>query len=207
MRALCVVSLISLPSLIGVAMLPGCASQQPNLPATAPTIETGWRTMQAEHRVVVDFATADGKREKKALRGAIAIERPGKLRLAALGPGGIRLFDLLVINSQVTILYSFRAMAGSTFGAAIQSMAADLGAAYFLAPAASDRTIEKDATSVTIKENGHTVHLSRFVAARGHAVPTRIEAETERYHFVVDVVSIEIDKTLSPQLFLSEGNP
>lgn len=190
-------------ALLAVAGSGGCAGPRVRLPSAQPTTEPAWRSMQAEHRVNVEFATTEGKIERKALRGAIAIERPGKLRLAALGPGGIRLFDLLLANGQVTVLYTFRAIEGSAFGAAIQSMAGDLGAAYLLEPASPERAIEKDrdGESVTIKEPGRTVHLRRFVSARGLAVPTLIEAKTDKYQFVVDVVSVDVDQTLDPRLF------
>ncbi len=181
----------------------GCAGTDRYI-AAAPVAATTWRALRAEHRVEVEFNKADGTREKKALRGALAVERPGKFRLAALGPGGMRLFDLLVVDGQVSVLYAFRAMEGSAFARAVQTMAADLAAAHLLLPAAPDRAVTADATGVTIRERGTTIRLSRFAAKQGHAIPTRLAAQNDQYRFSVEVVGIEVDPQLDPKLFVQE---
>lgn len=177
-------------------------------PKAAATPNSAWQRLQSEHQVTVDFTTKDDKHEVKRLRGAIAIERPGKLRLAALGPGGLRLFDLLLNDGQVSVLYAFRAMEGSAFATALQSMAQDLAAAYQLLPAPDGRKVALDGDRVRITEPGRTIVLSRFVTVAGQALPTRIDAEATaaRYRFSVDVVGITVDPTLDPQLF-SKGAP
>lgn len=185
----------------------GCA-HAPRWPKAQATESIAWQTLQSEHQVAVEFTTREGKHEQKRLRGAIAIERPGKLRLAALGPGGVRLFDLLLTDGQVSVLYAFRAMEGSAFGTALQSMARDLAAAYLLSPAPPERqvAVAAHADRVTITESDRTVVLSRFVTVDRQAIPTRIEASAATYHFSVDVVAITVDPKLDPQLF-SKGAP
>lgn len=189
-----------------IAFAVGCA-HTPRWPRAQPTETIAWQTLQSEHQVVVEFTTREGKHEQKRLRGAIAIERPGKLRLAALGPGGVRLFDLLLNDGQVSVLYAFRAMEGSAFGSALQSMARDLAAAYLLSPAPPERkVVVTSGERVTITESDRTVVLSRFVTVDQQAIPTRIEASAATYHFSVDVIAITVDPKLDPQLF-SKGAP
>lgn len=188
-----------------IAFAVGCG-HTPRWPKAQPTETIAWQTLQSEHQVAVDFTTREGKHEQKRLRGAIAIERPGKLRLAALGPGGVRLFDLLLSDGQVSVLYAFRAMEGSAFGAALQSMARDLAAAYLLSPAPPERRVVASGERVTITETDRTVVLTRFVTVAQQAIPTRIEASAATYHFSVDVVAITVDPKLDPQLF-SKGAP
>src|SRR6185503_9814626 len=60
---------------IAVAVV-GCGPQpKPAVSAAelAPTLEPGWHTLRAEHRVTVEVSLPNGKHEKRSLRGVIAI--------------------------------------------------------------------------------------------------------------------------------------
>ena len=67
-----------------------CAHAPAPLPALLPA-SPAWQTMRAEHRVTVE---AGGQR--RTLRGLIAVQRPDRFRLRALGPAGLTLFDVVV---------------------------------------------------------------------------------------------------------------
>ena len=81
------------------------AAAGPTVPAA---IDGGWQTLRAEHRVTVEVTLDDGKRERRSLRGVVAVQQPDRIRLRALGPGGITLFDLLSVGGRVKVLESVR---------------------------------------------------------------------------------------------------
>jgi hypothetical protein len=141
--------------------------------------------------------------EHRTLRGAIAVERPDRFRLRALGPGGLTLFDLVWVAGRVHVIEALRDPRSSTLGAVIESMAGDLSAAYQLEPAAAGRTVETTAGAVLVREPARTVRLFAYRAIGGHAVPTRIEVDNRAlgYTVGVEVTELELDVALDPALF------
>jgi hypothetical protein len=170
-------------------------------PTTAARLDLEWKTERAEHRVALDVTRADGTHDKRTLRGAIAVERPDKFRLRALGPGGITLFDLVSVAGRVRVIEAIKDPKASALGAVIQALAGDLQAAYLLEPGA--RTVENSPGAITVRDAERTVRLSKFVAVGGRAVPLRLDVENRalRYAVGVDVSEVELDVPLDPALF------
>ncbi len=182
--------------------LTGCAHQTPK-PAAAPTADGGWHTLRAEHRVTVDVALEGGKHEQRKLRGAIAVERPAKFRLRALGPGGIALFDLLFRDGTVKVLQAIKDPASSALGPVIEALAGDLQAAFNLEPVPEARTVTVEKDHVAIKERDRTVQLWSFTTINGRAIPLRITVDNRARHYqvTVDAADVEVDVPLDPALF------
>jgi hypothetical protein len=185
--------------------LAGCAAKLPAPagPSGAATASAGWKTLRAEHRVALDVTLDGGKHERRTLRGVIAVERPDRFRLRALGPGGITLFDVLSVGGQVKVLESIRDPQSSALGAVVQSMAGDLQAAFQLEPAPAARQVSTEGDSVVVREPERTVRLSRFREVNGRSVPTRIDIDDVARHYAVgvDATGIELDTTLDPALW------
>ncbi|MCU1281583.1 MAG: glycosyltransferase [bacterium] len=80
-----------------------CAHKPQTMTADLLPASDRWHTMRAEHRVTVE---ASG--QKRTLRGLIAVERPDRFRLRALGPGGITLFDVVSVGGEVRIIESIK---------------------------------------------------------------------------------------------------
>jgi hypothetical protein len=171
-------------------------------PASIALVESPtWRTLSAEHRVIVTVTLDGGKREVRTLRGVIAVERPDRFRLRALGPAGITLFDLLVKGGQPRVISAIRkpgdGAAGDALAGVIASLAADLACAYTLEPRPPGRTVQQDGDAVVVAEPGRRVRLSRFAAGLWrHA-----EITSGRYAVVVEVDEAEADPALDPALF------
>jgi hypothetical protein len=183
--------------------LSGCHAPKPIAPLVAPTAHFDWKTLRAEHRVALDVTLADGKHDRRALRGVIAIERPVRFRLRAFGPAGITLFDLLSVAGRVKVLEAIKDPQSSALGPVIQSLAGDLSAAFLLEPTPPDRKVTVERDTVVVSEPARTVRLSAFTQANGHAVPTRIAIDNPSGHYavVVDARENEADSTLDPALF------
>ena len=193
----------------GLALLLLCAACHrpflvPTVPASAALVETpSWRAQTAEHRVAVTVRLDKGGTEQRSMRGVVAVQRPDRLRLRALGPAGITLFDLLVTDGRPRVLSALRGPgdggAGHALSAVIASLAQDLACAYDLGPRPVGRKAWLDAGIVVVEEPGRTVRLSRFSGTP----PTwrRAEIETEKYSVTVDVDRVEIDPALDPSLF------
>ena len=172
-------------------------------PSVAPTAEMGWKTMRAEHRVTIDVRLDDGKHDRRSLRGAIAVERPDKFRLRALGPGGITLFDVLSIGGQVKVLQAIRDPSASALGAIIQSMAGDLQASFLLEPAPPARKISVEGDALVVRDDERTVRLTAWQLVGGKPIATHIEIENRARHYAVQVGAseIDVDSALDPALF------
>lgn len=159
--------------------------------------------MRAEHRVTIDAATPEG-RMQRSLRGVIAVERPNRFRLRALGPGGITLFDLLYIDGQVQVLQALGDRSeGSKMGTIVEGLSGDLAAAYALAPNMADRATTTASSDVTIRDKERTVLLEKFQRVGNKVAPTRIAIDnrTHNYQVMVDVVDLALDEPLDPALF------
>jgi Glycosyl transferase family 2 len=164
-----------------------CAHATPPTAELLPAAST-WHTMRAEHRVTVE---AGG--QKRTLRGLIAVERPDRFRLRALGPGGITLFDVVSVAGEVRVIEAIKDPNASALGKILPSMAGDLQAAYDLTPRPPERTIARDGSDTVIRENGRVVRES---AAR-----IDIDNASGAYKVHVDVASVDKDVTLDPALW------
>ena len=98
-----------------------------------------------------------------SLRGVIVVERPGRFRLRALGPGGITLFDLLSVDGRTTVVQSLRDPEGELFSRLLGSIAGDLASAYDL----RSRPSEGEATAT------RTVRAVELTSATGRLVADR----------------------------------
>jgi len=192
--------------LVAVLGLTACPHPVPRpvVPAAANLVEApAWRTMSAEHRVTVAVRRDDGRTDTRRLRGLIAIERPGRLRLRALGPAGITLFDLLVRDGQPKVISAIRGpsdgAAGQTLDQVIASLAADLACAYALDPRPAERRVRAEGEAVLVEEAGRRVRLSQFSGAP--AVWHHAEIESARYRVTIEVDRAEADAALDPALF------
>jgi hypothetical protein len=169
--------------------------------AAAPTGEPRWRTLKAEHRVALEVLLDGGRRERRGLRGLIAVARPDRFRLRALGPGGLTLFDLVRVGGRVSVKESIRDAAKGVLAEVVRSLADDLSAAYQLEPAPAERRVEAAGDAVLVREPGRQVRLSRFARLPGGETFTRLDIREPRYTVAVDVVDVELDAALDPNLF------
>jgi hypothetical protein len=192
--------------LVALLLCAGCPRGPALREVTATTAlveQPGWRTLTSNHRVTVTVDLGSGKRDVRSLRGLVAVARPDRLRLRALGPAGITLFDLLVKNGEATIVASIRkegeGTSGQTLTAVIHSLAADLACAYLLDPKPADRRVTLQDGSVLVEERDRTVRLSRFAGTP--PIWRRAEITAGRYHVVVEVDDAEIEPTLDPSMF------
>ncbi len=172
--------------------------------ATTALVESpAWHAQTAEHRVTVSVKLDQGGVERRSLRGVVAVERPDRLRLRALGPAGITLFDLLVTDGRPRVLSAIRrpedGASGKTLEGVIASLAQDLACAYDLAPRAAGRHTRLEDAQVVVEEPGRTVRLSRFSGTP--ATWRRADISTEKYTVTVEVERVEIDPALDPSLF------
>lgn len=193
--------LLALPAL---GPLPGCGPRPPVAAPAAPTPDGGWRTLRAEHKVTIRATGADGKTSERSLRGLLAVERPDRFRLRALGPGGITLFDVLSVAGRVKVVEAIRDVTKDpTLGEVVRSMAGDLAAAYDLAPRPPDRQVAVEGDAVVVREPGRTVRLSDFRAVGAERYPARVDIENDARHYRVTVESGEttLDEPLAPALF------
>jgi len=162
-----------------------------------------WKTLAAQHRVTVDVTLDGDKHDKRTLRGIIAVGRPDRFRLRALGPAGITLFDLLVRNGEAKIVSAIRSpsdgAAGQALAGVITSLAADLACAYTLEPRPADRHVRKEGNTILVEEPGRVVMLSHFAGTP--PVWRHAEITSGRYHVIVEVDAAEVDAVLDPSLF------
>jgi hypothetical protein len=176
---------------LAVLLLGACAHA--HTPATQPT-GASWRTLRAEHQVAIDVTLASGAHERRTLRGLIAVERPDRFRLRALGPGGITLFELLSVAGRVSVLRALRDPSSPTLSRILESLAGDLGAAYDLEPRPAGRAIEHNGDAMVVREPGRTVRVT----------PEAIEIDNpaNQYRVNVRVTSVETDVALDPAMFV-----
>ena len=186
----------------------GCSSgTQPVIikgPVVQPVADARWRTMRAEHRVQIDAAKGDG-REQSSVRGVIAIERPDRFRLRALGPAGITLFDLVKVGGDIKVLQGVAGADSSLQQKLLLAIGADLSAAYDLEPRLPSRTkdVGLKEGEVRVVEPERTVRLQQFKEVQGQSVPTHIEIRNNAldYNVTIDVEKADLDQKLDPALF------
>jgi hypothetical protein len=168
-------------------------------PARAEWADGGWKTLRAVHHARLTVGN-----EQRTLRGLVAVERPDKFRLRALGPAGITLFDVLYRNGEVKVLASLRDPSSAAVSKIVSSLTADLAAAYALAPRPPGRTALAGRDRVEIREPGRTIVLSGFVAPRpGEVAARRIAIDDLQggYRVEVEASEIALDGPLDPALF------
>jgi hypothetical protein len=160
----------------------GCAT------ASTAVLARPWHTLRAEQRVTVEVGG-----ERRKLRAALAVARPDRFRLRALGPAGITLFDVVYVAGRVRVLEAVRDPRASALGGVIASMAGDLAAAYQLAPAPPGRVVRREGTGLTVEEP------ERVVREAGGRI--EVENRARHYHVTVESAAVELDAPLDPQLF------
>jgi hypothetical protein len=174
----------------GACLTGACASQPPaGRVAGGPA---GWQTLRAEHRVGLELSLADGRVERRQLRGVIAVQRPDRFRLRALGPAGITLFDLLSVHGRMMVKEVIRG-ASAELAPILESIAGDLHAAYDLEPRPADRTVRLKGEMLVVRDRIRTVV----------STPTAIDVQNRahRYRVHVDVTHSERDLALDTELF------
>jgi hypothetical protein len=174
----------------------GCAHPKAfSGPPRLPTATT-WHTMRAVHKVALDVTLASGAHDKRQLRGLIAVARPDRFRLRALGPGGITLFDIVDVQGQVRVLEALKDPNSSSLRRVLESLAGDLSAAFDLEPRPADRHVSQSGetvTTVTIEEKDRVVNET--------AQTIDIDNKRENYRVHVDVSSVEMDVPLDPDMW------
>ncbi len=182
-------------------LLAGCAGL-PGAP-TNPSLVSSWGTLKAEHYVRLDVKLPDGKELHREMRGVIAIERPDKFRLRALGPGGLLLFDIICRGTYVKVIEAIRDPEQGVFGKILRSLASDLQAAYDLEPTPKDRTRSIAEGALLVEDPERTVRLTDFHNEHGQAIFYRADITNRQlgYHIELDVNKAEIDPTLDPKMF------
>jgi hypothetical protein len=160
----------------------------PVMPVTA-----SWHSMRAEHKVTLEVKLPGGGKETRSLRGLIAVERPDRFRLRALGPGGITLFDIVDVKGQVRVVQAIRDPNSSSLGRILESLAGDLQAAYDLAPRPPERHVSRDGEQVVVSEPGRTIRET----------PRTIDIDNtgEHYKVHVEVSAVEKDVPLDPAMW------
>ncbi|MCA9664660.1 MAG: hypothetical protein KC503_03700, partial [Myxococcales bacterium] len=141
--------------------------------------------------------------------GLLAIERPGKLRLVALGPAGVKLFDLRVVGERVEVL----AVIGSArqrdrLRPALHMIARDLQALYRIGPFriggrfAPRLEVDQRAVVARARVDGLRMRYARYDAAGKLRRPRWMQMRREgRYVVTISVRRVEVDPELDRRLF------
>ncbi|HWE31375.1 MAG TPA: glycosyltransferase family 2 protein [Polyangia bacterium] len=155
-------------------------------------VTQSWRTMRAEHQVRIEVKTASGT-QTKTIRGLLAVQRPDRFRLRALGPAGITLFDVIVVAGQVTIVQSLRDPNDPTMGRILESLARDLEATYDLLPRPPERHIGRVGDEVVVEEPGLKIRETK----------THFDIDDQNEHFKVhvEVGAVDKDVALDPAMW------
>jgi Glycosyl transferase family 2/Protein of unknown function (DUF3261) len=165
----------------------GCAHAA--LPATTKlAADHAWKTLRSEQKVTIDVG---GK--TRSVRALLAVERPDRVRLVAMGPAGVTLFDLYVVGGQMHVVRAIRDPNDPTMSKIMEAMVGDLEAAYDLEPRPAERKVEAVADGVTVEQPGVKVRET----------PARIDIDNATLHYKVrvDVLSNEIDVPLDPGMW------
>jgi len=193
----CIFSMIAI---LSCAHVPPAAG--PGLRAEAIPLATGswggFRTLRGEQRVTVEVG-----RERHRLRGVIAVERPDRFRLRALGPAGVTLFDLLYVGGHSEVIDALRDPRGEKLRALLGDVAGDLAATFDLLPRPAGRRVARAAGGLDVEEPGRRIRLRDFRALGRKAVPRRIEIENlaRGYRVLVEGGDTTLDQPLDPALF------
>ncbi|HEY3355387.1 MAG TPA: hypothetical protein VGQ83_19210 [Polyangia bacterium] len=167
----------------------GCGPPPAVAPAPPPPGAFAWRTMRAEHVTTVTARTRDGHTTSRRVRGVVAAARPDRLRLRALGPAGITLFDLVDRDGRCAVLGAAPgadARPGGVLDQVLHALCDDLRAAYRLAPGGRARITYGD-----WRPTGRSVE-PYHIAIDDPAAGFRAE---------ITVVRLTLDEELDPALF------
>lgn len=142
-----------LPPIVALVLAPGCPSPRvpsrviqhkgPAVQVSSPKelltkvqrVNDGYGTLKSVHKVALEIALGGDRSEKRTIRGALAIYRPGLFRLQILGPMGILLADLLYRSGEVKVIEVSDALKRSSrLPEILESIAGDLRAIYRLDP-------------------------------------------------------------------------
>lgn len=173
-------------------------------PSVQPVQDIRWGTMRAVHRVSIDAAKGDG-REQVSVRGMVAVERPDRFRLQAIGPGGITLFDLIKVGGDVKVVQSMAGADSSLQQKVLLSIGADLSAMYDLEPVhpSHKKYVDLKVGELRIVENERTIRAQQFKEVQGQSLPTHIDIDNTalNYKVSIDVEQATLDDKLDPALF------
>lgn len=173
-------------------------------PSVQPVPDSRWGTMRATHRVRIDAQKGDG-REQINVRGLLAIERPDRFRLQALGPAGVQLFDIIKVGETVKVIQSVPGVDSALQGNVLRSLGADLSAAYDLEPKHPSRQKNVDLKfgELRIVETERTVRCTQFKEVQGMSIPAHLEIDNTalNYKVSIDVETANLDEKLDPALF------
>jgi hypothetical protein len=201
MLALC------LPAAIATASF-GCdAKNKPIIirgPTVQPVAEARWSTMRAVHRVNIDAAKGDG-REQISVQGMVAVERPDRFRLQALGPAGVKLFDLIKVGGDIKVVQGVPGADSSLQQKVLLSIGADLAAMFDLEPRLPSRQkiLGLKEGELRIVEFERTIRAQQFKEIQGQSIPTHIQIDNNalNYKVSIDVEQATLDDKLDPALF------
>ena len=173
-------------------------------PSVQPVQDIRWGTMRAVHRVSIDAAKGDG-REQVSVRGMVAVERPDRFRLQAIGPGGITLFDLIKVGGDVKVVQSMAGADSSLQQKVLLSIGADLSAMYDLEPVhpSHKKYVDLKVGELRIVENERTIRAQQFKEVQGQSLPTHIDIDNTalNYKVSIDVEQATLDDKFDPALF------
>lgn len=173
-------------------------------PSVQPVSDIRWGTMRAVHRVSIDAAKGDG-REQNTVRGLLAVERPDRFRLKAVGPAGVTVFDLVKVGGDVKVVNSLAVADSSLQQRVLLSIGADLAAMYDLEPLhpSHKKYVDLKVGELRVVENERTIRCQHFKEVQGRSVPTHIEIDNTalNYRVSIDVEEASLDEKLDPALF------
>ena len=106
--------------------------------------------MKTVHAVTLVITPNEDREEKRFLRGVLAVRRPDLFRLVVLGPGGIKLMDILYGGGRHKVLHLAPGLGKSSLlPGIVASLCADIRAIYNLTPAPpSDRRVVEETVAV-----------------------------------------------------------
>jgi hypothetical protein len=168
----------------------GCAHAPKGPTPTLLPADGAWHSLRSEQKVTIEV---DGK--ARTVRALLAVERPGRVRLVALGPAGVTLFDLWADGKEVHVVRALQDPNDPRLGRIVAAMIGDLQAAYDLEPRPTERVVDLQNGAARVTQPGVTVHET----------PARIDIDDRTLdrpvRVRVDVLSVERDVTLDPAMW------
>ena len=155
----------------------------------------GYSELKTVHEVTIVITPNADREEKRFVRGMLAVRRPGLFRLVILGPGGIKLMDVLFGAGRHKVLHLAPTLEKSSLlPTIIASLCQDIRTIYDLGPSpfvtrrAVDETVATasgNAPLFDIKEyrrgtivRSLTVFASTLAVSRVHEVDLRGDSRT-----------------------------
>jgi len=158
-------------------------------------INTGYAELKTVHEVTIVITPDENREEKRFVRGVLAVRRPDLFRLVLLGPGGIKLMDILYGAGRHKVLHLAPTLdRSSLLPTIIASLCQDIRAMYDLAPSpfVTRRAVEETVASASgntplydLKEYRRgtivrrmTIFASTLAISRVHEVDDRGDSRT-----------------------------